>query len=181
MIYIIGDTHFYDSGINALANRPFDSVEKMNQTMVTNWNKTVASEDTIISVGDFACFRGNDGGDKEHRLWLISDLLHRLQGKKILIMGNHDMWLSPEEWRSAGFDEVIQYPIVYNEFYILSHSPLYMNETTPFANIFSHVHSNPMYKTVSSQSYCVSVERTDYSPISFDFIMKKIAGCATHE
>ena len=47
----------------------------------------------------------------------------------------------------------------------------------PYANIFGHVHNSPIYKTYSKQHYCVSVERINYMPISFEEIFHKI----THE
>jgi calcineurin-like phosphoesterase family protein len=40
----------------------------------------------------------------------------------------------------------------------------------PYANIFGHVHGNPAYKDYSSQSFCVSVERINYTPILFEDI-----------
>lgn len=44
----------------------------------------------------------------------------------------------------------------------------------PYANIFGHVHNSPVYKTYSSQHYCVSAERIDYTPISMEHIIRKI-------
>jgi calcineurin-like phosphoesterase family protein len=45
----------------------------------------------------------------------------------------------------------------------------------PYANIFGHVHANPIYKDFSPQSFCVSVERINYTPISFEEIKRVIA------
>ena len=44
----------------------------------------------------------------------------------------------------------------------------------PYANIFGHVHGSQLYKDYSEQSYCVSVERTDYRPVPFDEIVEKV-------
>ena len=41
-------------------------------------------------------------------------------------------------------------------------------------NIFGHIHNNPMYLTVSSRSYCVSIERNGYKPICFDYIKERV-------
>lgn len=70
--------------------------------------------------------------------------------------------------------EVIEYPIVYSDFYIVSHKPLYISANGAYANIFAHVHDNPMYKTVSPRSFCVSAERINYTPISFNEIVEKM-------
>ncbi|MCM1505672.1 MAG: hypothetical protein NC177_00835 [Ruminococcus flavefaciens] len=44
----------------------------------------------------------------------------------------------------------------------------------PYANIFGHVHANPLYKDVSEQSFCVSMERTAYRPVEFTDIKRQI-------
>ena len=48
---------------------------------------------------------------------------------------------------------------------MLSHEPLYICGSMPYANLYGHVHSSPTYRSVSSQSACVSVERINYTPI----------------
>ncbi len=66
---------------------------------------------------------------------------------------------------------MIQYPVIYNEWFILSHEPVYINSNMPYANIYGHVHSNPSYADYSAQSFCVSAERINYTPIEFSQII----------
>jgi calcineurin-like phosphoesterase family protein len=40
-VFFIADTHFGSEKILHYENRPFESVEKMNETLVINWNNTV--------------------------------------------------------------------------------------------------------------------------------------------
>ena len=80
-------------------------------------------------------------------------------------MGNHDSYLSPQQWRDLGFEECYDLPVILKDFFILSHTPLYVNRSMPYANLYGHVHSNPTYRSVSSRSACVSVERIYYTPI----------------
>ena len=105
----------------------------------------------------------------------IKEILKQLKGKIILIRGNHDIGYE-DIYRNLEI-QVIDFPILYNNFYLISHEPLYISEGGLYVNIFAHVHDNPMYKTVSSRSYCVSVERIDYTPISFEEILKQIKKC----
>ena len=93
------------------------------------------------------------------------ELLSRLKGHKFLVMGNHDSYLSPQQWRDLGFEECYDLPVILKDFFILSHTPLYVNRSMPYANLYGHVHSNPTYRSVSSRSACVSVERIYYTPI----------------
>lgn len=62
-----------------LCNRPFSSLEEMNETLIENWNRRVRRNDTIYIVGDLF-FRAAD----------VKGILDRLSGKKHLILGNHD-------------------------------------------------------------------------------------------
>lgn len=84
MEYFIADTHFGHENILKLANRPFASVEEMDETIIRNWNARVKKHaDTVYIVGDF--------------IWEEKDptpYLSKLNGKKVLITGNHDeKWL----------------------------------------------------------------------------------------
>ena len=160
-IYFIADTHFGDERIRKYENRPFESAEQMDNELIRRWNYIVDPEDTVYLLGDF----GAEGYEAE--------ILSKLNGKKLLVKGNHDT-KSNEEYRRLGFAEVYDRPIIFDGFWILSHDALYVNENMPYANLFGHVHNSPIIKDYSKQHYCVSVERIDYSPISFDDIKRTI-------
>ncbi len=158
-IFFIADTHFGDEGILRYENRPFDSVDSMNKTIIQNWNSVVSESDTVFVVGDF-----------------ISDLkylpiIDELKGRIKLIVGNHDIPFIDELSRYKGV-EVIDYPIILDGFWMVSHEPMYVTKNAPYANIFGHIHNNPMYLTVSIRSYCVCVERNNYTPVEFGYIKK---------
>ena len=89
-------------------------------------------------------------------------------------MGNHDQYLTPQQWRDLGFEECYDLPVILKNFFILSHEPLYVCRSMPYANLFGHVHSNPTYRSVSSRSACVSVERIDYTPILLETLRNQI-------
>ena len=80
MEYFIADTHFYDRKCIGYDGRPFATVSEMNAAMIDNGNKVVKKEDTVYVVGDFSYGNGAD----------IYSTAERLNGKKILIRGNHD-------------------------------------------------------------------------------------------
>jgi len=44
----------------------------------------------------------------------------------------------------------------------------------PYVNLFGHVHDSPIVKDYSSQHFCVSAERINYTPISFEKIVKQV-------
>lgn len=161
-VFFIADTHFGEEAICRYENRPFDSVSRMDEELVARWNATVAETDRVYVLGDF----GADGYEAQ--------MLERLNGRKYLVKGNHDK-KSNAFYRQAGFEEVYDHPIVFEGFWILSHDAMYVNTNMPYANLFGHVHNNPVFKDYSSQHYCVCVERINYTPVDFQQIKKTVA------
>lgn len=150
--FAIADMHFGHEAIIRYCNRPYKTVQEMDEDIIKKWNETVSNKDTVLVLGD-VCL-----GSKEYAKSIIS----RLNGKKILIMGNHDNW-SEQFYRDAGFHTVSRFPILWNDFYLLSHAPLQLSETTPYYNIYGHVHNDSKFID-NATSKCVSVERIGYRP-----------------
>lgn len=75
----IADTHLGHDNIRRMSNRPFDTVEEMDKTIINNWNSRVTDHDDIYILGDFS-YKCEDP---------IS-YLEQLKGRKHLIIGNHD-------------------------------------------------------------------------------------------
>jgi calcineurin-like phosphoesterase family protein len=157
--YFISDPHFYHENIIKYENRPFHNVDEMNNCIIANWNNTVSKRDTVYCMGDVS-FGGKDK---------TFEIVPRLNGGKILILGNHDRCRKPRFWREAGFAEAIEYPIIYKGFYILSHEPVYLNDNVPYVNIHGHIHH---MKMESNKYFNVSVECINYKPIELKEIQE---------
>lgn len=162
-IWVIADTHFFHSNIIKYCNRPFRDKYEMNEALIANWNKVVGKQDPVFMLGDFA-LSGKDN---------VINIGKRLNGKKTLIMGNHDS-CSLNTYHEAGFEYVSKYPIIYNDFIIMSHEPLFTNTNFPFFNIYGHVHDDINFKDFTHNSFCASAERINYTPISLERIKEKI-------
>lgn len=160
-VFMISDMHFGHQNIMKYENRPFANVDEMDSTIINNWNNTVKKDDKVFVLGDVSFY------NKEK----TTEIIKKLNGYKFLILGNHDNARSINWWKETGFDEVIKYSIIYNEFYILSHEPVYLNENMPYANIHGHIHH---LKYDSKQFFNVSVECINYTPINFEDIKKMI-------
>lgn len=155
--FFIADTHFDDVNILNYESRPFSSVSEMNEAIINNWNKTVTDADQVYLLGDI-------GADR---------FVAMLKGHKYLVKGNHDL-KDNAYYRSIGFEEVYDLPVIYGGFWMLSHEPLYINSNMPYANLYGHVHGNPNYNTSSSHGFCVSVERINYTPIELSEIKEAV-------
>ena len=80
MIYYTGDLHLGHANIIRTCERPFSSVEDMNETLIRNWNRKVGNGDTVYIIGDLM-FRAADSPES---------YLTALKGHKHLLIGNHD-------------------------------------------------------------------------------------------
>ena len=162
--FIISDTHFGHANIIRYEGRPFADTDAMEKTLIENWNRVVGKEHKVYFLGDFAL------ASKEK----IIELMSCLNGNKIMIMGNHDIARSPSWWMEAGFVEAYKFPIIIDDFIILSHEPVYLNEQMPYINIYGHVHANPKHADITHNRYCACVERTGYAPVRLKDIKTKI-------
>lgn len=81
-LFFTSDNHFNHRNIIKYASRPFADVDEMNETMIANWNQVVTAQDEVYVLGDFAY--------SVNSLPKPSNIFHRLNGKKHLIVGNHD-------------------------------------------------------------------------------------------
>jgi len=160
-IFMISDMHFSDTNIIKYANRPFPNSHVMNKHIIRNWNNTVQPNDEVFCLGDIS------SRDRDNLPYIIQ----QLNGIKTLILGNHDRDESPEYWKDVGFNVVSKYPIIIDEFFILSHEPMYLTESMPYANIHGHIHH---LRYDSNQYFNVSVECINYIPMDFEDIKKII-------
>lgn len=79
--FFTSDLHLNHRNILQYCNRPWQTVEEMNEALIDSWNERVKGEDRVYVVGDFSL---------THRVSLLEGWLQRLNGEKILIRGNHD-------------------------------------------------------------------------------------------
>ncbi len=99
-VWFTSDHHFGHANIIKYCNRPYNSVAHMNALMETAWNSVVEPGDTVYYLGDFA-MQPN----------MVTEILPRLNGTKILVAGNHDKchggtpkWV--DHYVAAGFKSV---------------------------------------------------------------------------
>ena len=134
MIRYIADMHFDYADIIPYDNRPFDSIEEMNETLTANWNRVVGPDDLTWIVGDFCA------GDAAR--W--EEILRQLNGKKALIIGNHDDRGAVDALRDQ-FEDVAEYKEMEDEgrHVVLCHYPVLAFHDHYFGwyHLYGHVHA----------------------------------------
>lgn len=94
MIWFTSDPHYFHKNVIRLCKRPFNTLHEMHEHMIQEWNKRIHPSERVYVLGDFA-FSG----------WtLTKQIVSRLNGYKILILGNHD--LAAHKMLATGFQEV---------------------------------------------------------------------------
>ena len=80
MVFFTSDLHLGHRNIIQLCNRPFSSIDEMDQRFIEKWNEKVTDADTVYILGDLMFRNGKPP----------EEYLRQLRGKKHLIIGNHD-------------------------------------------------------------------------------------------
>ena len=143
-LWIYSDPHFSDPDMKELRKNYISDDEQ-----VARINYRVGKHDTIIFLGDI----GNE------------EVVRKIRGYKILIMGNHDKGASKY---TDIFDEVYEGPLFIAEKLILSHEPVDL----PFAfNIHGHDHSEWFSEDDHHLNVCA--EHINYYPINVNKLLKK--------
>lgn len=179
-VFFTSDTHFGHKNIIGWTRRPFDSIEEMNEALIKNWNSVVGEDDVIYHLGDFA-FGGSS-------LW--KDVCSRLNGKKYLIIGNHDEKNLRNGYRDY-FEDILWQAklriegrsIYLNHFPFLCYGGTYRKPEDVVWQFHGHTHEMqgenlgedyPRLQYRFPFQYDVGVDFNDYKPISFTEICKKI-------
>ena len=179
--FLISDTHFGHAGVcRFLRNdgvtklRPWDSPEEMDEYMVKAWNERVRPKDKVYHLGDVVI-------NRKHLT-----TLGRLNGDKVLIRGNHDIF-KLEDY-TPYFRDIRGYHVMSGM--ILSHIPVHEESLGRFGvNVHGHLHANRVMRRAEStvefmergerswidpRYHCVCVEQTDFAPILLEDMIKRI-------
>ena len=179
MNWYIADTHFFHKNIIRYCDRPFNDVEEMNNAMIENWNKKVKKSDSVYILGDFAFCNGPTA----------NELLDKLNGKKFLIKGNHDLFLEYKSFDQSKFEWVKDYAEIsdHNTLVILCHYPIasWKKKRRHSIHLHGHMHNKGHRGEFNIDGYIMNVgaDLTDFAPISFKKILNHLnwQPCLTDE
>jgi len=171
-IYVIADNHFNHWNINKYCSRGFKDLQDMNSTMIKRWNKIVRPEDLVIHIGDLVFTKGSSEE--------IKKIIKSLNGRKILIKGNHDR-KSYSYYLTNGIDFVCERMIwEFNKKKVLFiHSPheITFNDYRTCKYII-HGHSHNKGQFIHKRKQCriinVSVENINYTPMSLITLLNRL-------
>lgn len=153
MYWFTSDEHYYHKNILKYSQRPFSSVEEMNEALIQNHNSVVGKGDVTIHAGDFTL-----KNDKE---FIYKNIINRLNGTHIFLKGSHDYWL-----RGSNFLQIWERKI--EDYYVVvCHYALRVWCRSHYNSWMLYGHSHGMLEPVGKQWDC-GVDNNDYYPISFE-------------
>jgi calcineurin-like phosphoesterase family protein len=163
-IYVWSDIHFGHKNIIKYANRPFPDTDLMNRCLEGNYLNTVTPNDVVIFGGDIGFMSENK----------INEILNRLPGYKVGIIGNHDVHRNGTLYQLAFNERHLCYVIDVDDHdvsyqLLFTHYPL---TTVPpgCINVHGHIHNRP---APGHQHFNMSVEHTNYSPCPLSKVLEQ--------
>lgn len=165
--FTISDTHFNSENIIRYCNRPFENSAHQTAEIIRRWNETVSPDDTVICCGDFIM------GNAE----TIPQILPQLNGKIILVRGNHDTPRKLSIYEQ--YPEKITVKDIHYEQYgglwmIFCHFPMVhqdfadmvVRDNSEVVYVHGHVHDKTPFYSPEYHSFNVSVDVIDFTPKS---------------
>jgi calcineurin-like phosphoesterase family protein len=178
-IWLASDQHFGHSAMvdkfkraDGSPLRDFASIEEHDEALIENWNRVVKPDDRCYSLGDICMSH------------LHLHKMGRLNGRHVLIQGNHDP-IGGKKGKKFPFHDYFEYVTAAKvlDDMMLTHVPIHPSQIDRFgANVHGHLHANEVMgpggkfhqQTPDPRYLCVSMEHIDYTPISLEDVRKRV-------
>lgn len=172
MKYYTSDLHFYHAKVIGYETRPFDTLEQMHENLISKWNTKVEPTDEVFVLGDFAFCHGS----------AANQLLDCLQGRKYLILGNHDSFAKESSFDTTKFEWIRDYAKIHDDGHkvILFHYPIAVWDCKHHdsVHLYGHVHTNkttshPLAADLGENAFNVGVDVNDFEPKTLSELMNR--------
>jgi len=174
-VWFTADTHFGHANVVRYCQRPFASVEEMDEALIRNWNQVVSSSDIVYHLGDFTL-----AGQEE-----ANQYFPRLNGMISIVPGGHDKrWLRKGDYISKSSHPVTILPPLHTiklsmpdleqpQLIVLCHYSMRVWDRSHYGSwhLYGHSHGNlPPLKN----SLDMGVDCWAYQPVSVDAVYQAI-------
>lgn len=160
MLFFTSDEHYGHRNIIDYCDRPFKSVEEMDEEIIQRHNKVVRGGDVVVHAGDFTLANAI----------IARRYLSKLNGKKhIFLKGSHDKWLNDPLIKSE-FDphEIMEFSMK-GEYIVVCHYSMRVWPRSHYNSWQLYGHSHGRLAPVGKQ-YDIGVDNNNFYPVSFDKI-----------
>lgn len=167
--FLTSDTHFFHSNVIKFCDRPYGSMEEMNQQLIQNWNDVVGPFDHVWHLGDVSFGSVED----------TENILYQLNGLKHLITGNHDRKgrCQKLDWSKHFVDQhdyyrlkvTVEPSVTYKA--VLCHFP-FKSWERGYYNFHGHLHTLKKDPPGKWMQHDVGVDLNNYTPILLEDAVK---------
>ena len=172
MVWVTSDNHFGHKNILSYENRvdklKVETVEEHDKELIKRWNNVVGKQDLVMILGDFSFMRAEE----------TNELLKKLNGDKVLVKGNHDIFLDEKKFDKSLFKAIYDYKETKykGQEIALMHYPIqdfkHQNrEVNPAVLLFGHIHTFKM--EIPKHSFNVGVDVNNYYPVELNTAIAK--------
>jgi calcineurin-like phosphoesterase family protein len=158
--FLVQITTFFHKGIITHTNRPYQTIEEMNEDLIRRWNSVVGKKDLTYYVGDFAFMNH-------------ASIRMRINGKIELVIGNHDkMSLAKYQNLFTNVHDLL-YLRRFDPHIMLCHYPMrsWKNSVHGTQHLYGHCHGRMLPLGLS---FDVGVDCWNYYPISYEQVQEKM-------
>lgn len=172
MIFFTSDWHLSHMNIIKYCNRPFSSVEEMNETILEKFRDRVSKGDMVYFLGDFS-FKNYDGK-------LINDFFESITNQRIqfhFIKGSHDKYLPKFVKNHCSSISDLKNVIVNKQNITLCHYPMISFHCSHYGTwqLYGH-HHRDLSEIATGKKMNVCIDLHNFYPVSFEEVkeyMKK--------
>lgn len=171
-IYVSSDYHLNHDKEFIWKARGFDSVEEMNEAIITRNNELLSPDDTLIICGDLML-----GGSENLEKGI--EMLNRMNGKKLIVGGNHDTRARREAYLKANIPVFDAYAFTYRKYHFYaSHYPTLTGNLEQESlkqvtcNLFGHTHQTTNFYNEIPFIYHVGVDSHNCYPVHLDTVIE---------
>jgi len=182
-VWITSDLHIGHNRDFVYQDRGFETIKEHDEALLRNWNELVAEEDIVYILGDVMLKSNLQDVDFSYGI----STLRKLNGRLIIIRGNHDSLDKIERYRTC--ENVIKagdaamyldYPEVGSYHFYLTHYPTLVSHKklkqmkSALINLYGHTHQKERFYNDHPYMYCVCLDAHDMRPVLLDDIIEEV-------
>lgn len=168
--YFTADEHYGHDEIITHCERPYKNTQRMVRDIIKRHNSVVTEDDTVYHLGDFA-MAGPD------RATYVEQLVKRLNGTHILILGNHDR-INAMKYVDVGFQSVHTSLVINRDIgedgytIVMAHDPSIWNIAFKTGAMFLCGHIHNLFKAIPEKRIVnVGVDVWDFYPVTLKQVL----------
>lgn len=168
-VWFTADLHLGHANIIRYCNRPFGTVEQMDERLIAEWNSVVQRGDIVYHVGDFTLENAKRA----------EAYLNALHGFIRLLPGSHDSWMS--DLAQGAYGERFEIlpvrceVLIGEDRFVLDHYAMQVWPLSHYGSYHLFGHSHGRLPDNGTRRMDVGVDPNNFRPVSADDAAKKLS------